>query len=67
MPPDPEPINFAAMTVNQRFFAAGLMDQWDEACQRRDRAEMIALLKKVEVSQPEFTVEHKLRRMGPAT
>jgi len=43
------------------------MDQWDEACQRRDRAEMIALLKKVEVSQPEFTVEHKLRRMGPAT
>jgi hypothetical protein len=43
MNPEGEPINFAGMTVNERLFVAGLLDQWDDACRLRDRDAMIAL------------------------
>jgi hypothetical protein len=32
------------MTVNERLVEAGLIGQWDDACRRRDRDEMIRVL-----------------------
>jgi hypothetical protein len=32
------------MTVNERLFACGLVDAWDEFARKRDRSQMIALL-----------------------
>jgi hypothetical protein len=38
---------YAGMSVNERLFAAGLIDQWDAAARRRDREAMVALLRRV--------------------
>jgi hypothetical protein len=40
------------MTVNERLFHVGTIDQWDAAVHRRDRPTMIRLLKEVEVPEP---------------
>jgi hypothetical protein len=64
---------FAGMTVNERLFVSGLMPKWDDACRRRDRDAMIALLEKVEISQAASTVQTilanpdvYLKHLGPA-
>ena len=45
------------MTVNERLFHVGSLDQWDAAVRRRDRNEMIALLEQVEVTDPHVTTD----------
>jgi hypothetical protein len=47
------------MTVNERIFVCGLMDQWDGAASQRDRNEMMRILSEVALSedQARFTVE----------
>ena len=40
---------YAAMTVNERLFVAGLLVQFDKATQTGNRAEMIELLRRVEI------------------
>lgn len=45
------------LTVNERLFNAGLLDQWDAAVRRRDRNEMIALLEQVKVTAPHVTAD----------
>lgn len=45
------------MTVNERLFHVGILDQWDTAVRRRDRNEMIALLEQVEVTELHLTVD----------
>lgn len=45
------------MTVNERLFQAGIMDEWAAAARRRDRDMMIRLLEQVKVSEPHFTVD----------
>jgi hypothetical protein len=45
------------MTVNERLSAAGLMDHWDIAVRARDRDAMLALMRRVRVDPPEFTVD----------
>ena len=40
---------YAGMTVNERLFTAGLLEAWDTAARRRDRGEMIRLLRSVEI------------------
>jgi hypothetical protein len=40
----------AGMTVNERFSEIGLLESWDGARKRKDRAEMIELLGRVELS-----------------
>lgn len=47
----------AAMTVNERLFVAGLLDDFDDAVSRRDRAEMIRILESVEVPDAARTVD----------
>lgn len=49
--------NLAGMTVNERLFCVGIIDQWDEAARRRDRDAMIRLLEQVEVPDPHLTVD----------
>lgn len=41
---------FAGMTTNERLFAAGLLDTFNQAARRRDRARMIEVLSKVELA-----------------
>lgn len=45
------------MTINERLFHVGIFDQWHAAVTRRDRQEMIALLERVEVTDPSFTAD----------
>ena len=42
---------FDAMTVNERLSAAGLLDAFDFAARKHARAEMIALLRRVDLSE----------------
>jgi len=44
--------SLSGMTVNERLFHVGLVDQWDAAARRRDRAAMVDILKRVEVPEP---------------
>ena len=57
---------YAAMTVNERLFSAGLLEAWDEAVKQRDRARMIALLMSVELAaeQAAFTADTALVNPG---
>ena len=41
---------FAGMTTNERLYTAGLLDLFDQAARRRDRALMIEVLGKVELA-----------------
>ena len=47
------------MTVNERLFACGLLDAWDQAARNRDRSDMIALLLQtaIECEQAERTTD----------
>jgi hypothetical protein len=42
---------FKAMTANERLSAAGLVNAFDAAARKRARAEMIALLQRVDLSE----------------
>lgn len=48
---------YGGMTVNERLFSAGLIEQYDDAARRRDRELMIQLLRRVEVQTPEWSVD----------
>jgi len=39
------------MTVNERIYAIGLLDQWDRAAKARDRDRMIQILSQCALSQ----------------
>jgi len=43
--------SYSGMTVNERLFVSKLMDDFDAAARRRDRAQMISILVRVELSQ----------------
>ena len=40
-------VRFGGMTVNERLFVAGILDQFDDAARRRDRPAMLAYLRRV--------------------
>ena len=52
---------FLGMTVNERLFAAGLLDDFEAAARRRDRRRMIDILTQVAVDTPERTADTILR------
>jgi len=41
---------YSGMTVNERIFEAGLMDEWDSATARRDRIALRAILETVSLT-----------------
>lgn len=43
--------SYAGMTVNERLFVSKLMDDFDTAARRRDRAQMISILVRVDLSE----------------
>ena len=43
--------SYSGMTVNERLFVSKLMDDFDAAARRRDRAQMISILVKVDLSE----------------
>jgi hypothetical protein len=47
--------DYSAMTVNERLLTAGLLDEWDAAVHRRDRATMISILMRVDLSKKDAT------------
>ncbi len=54
------------MTVNERLFAGGLLDTWDEAARKRDQARMTAILLQtaIEPEQAERTADAVLENPG---
>ena len=46
---EPRP-DYSGMIVNERFFSAGLLEDWDAAKKTRDRTRMIDLLSKVDLA-----------------
>jgi len=48
------------MTVNERFFALGVLDEFDRAFRARDRAAMIVLYRNAEVDDAEDSVDFML-------
>lgn len=52
---------YAGMTVNERLFLSGCLDEWDEALQLRDHARMIAILTALDLGdQASFIVDRVL-------
>ena len=49
--------DLSALTVNERLFETGLIDEWDAAVRDRDRDKMLEIMRKVEVEPPEFAVD----------
>jgi hypothetical protein len=41
---------YSGMTVNERLFAAGLLDEFDTAVNHKNRDKVVALLQQVELS-----------------
>jgi hypothetical protein len=51
-PEPPDRGSLKAMTVNERLFTLGLLDQFDDAVRAGDRSLMITILEKVELGEP---------------
>ena len=49
--------NWDGMTTNERLLEAGLLDTFDAAARKRDRAEMIDLLTRANGSDPEWIAD----------
>lgn len=50
------------MTVNERLYVSGLMDEFDKAVKKKDISKVQSILKKVEFS--EATIKPILERLG---
>ncbi len=42
---------YAGMTVNERLYVSGLMDEFDEAVEKKDTEKVRAILKKVDLTE----------------
>ena len=63
---DHERSEFAGMTVNERLYLSGHMDEWDRAVRRGDRRRLAEILSAVEIVETEpiidFVLASPLRR-----
>lgn len=50
-------LNYAGMTVNERLFVAGLLEEFDAAINARDREAAVELLRRVQLDHGEWTVD----------
>ena len=52
---------YAGMTVNERLYLSGLMEAFDKAVKSRNYAEVVAILKKVELTDESINpILHKI-------
>ena len=42
---------YAGMTVNERLYVSGLMDEFDEAVEKKDAEKLRSILEKVELTE----------------
>jgi hypothetical protein len=49
--PDQKQSKYGGMTVNERLVMSGLLDEFDTAARRRDRDTLIAILRKVALTE----------------
>lgn len=42
---------YAGMTVNERLYVSGLMDEYDEAVEKKDAEKVRSILKQVELTE----------------
>ena len=47
--------NYAGMTVNERLYVSGLINDFDEAVTQRNVVKIISILKKVELEKESIT------------
>ena len=52
--------DYSGMTVNERLYAAGLLDAWDAAAKSRDRNRMVELLNEVDLSNQAEWISDKI-------
>ena len=60
--------DYSGMTLNERLFAAGKLEEFEEAIRLGERSRAIAILQSVDVDVPERTVDAVLAdptRYGP--
>jgi hypothetical protein len=50
-------MTMSGMTINERLFATGNLEAFDDAARRRDRKGMVAILRGVEVEDAEATAD----------
>ncbi len=62
----PTDTELQGMTVNERLFAMGLLDQWDGAAKARDRDRMIQILGQCALSQEQCAQTTDAVLMNPA-
>lgn len=55
-----EKTNYSGMTVNEHLFTSGQMQAFDQAARARNRQAMIDILKSVDVSDAEWSVDTML-------
>jgi hypothetical protein len=53
--PRPSDQELGGMTANERLVMCGVIDKWDDAVRRRSRAEMIAVLRSVAMTEHQAT------------
>ena len=53
---------YAGMTVNERLFIAGYLDEFDKAIKEKDIEKVISILKSVEL--PDSAIDPILERVG---
>lgn len=60
----PDRDDLRGTTLNERLYLRGLLDEFDEALEQRDRERLIEILERVEIREPdaEQTADEILRR-----
>jgi hypothetical protein len=53
---------YAGMTVNERLYVSGFIDEYDKAVQKKDAQKVREILEKVELTEP--NIEPILKQLG---
>lgn len=53
---------YIGMTVNERLYVSGLLQEFDNAVEKKDAGKVISILKKVELTDP--SINPILERLG---
>ena len=59
---------YAGMTVNERLYASGLMDEFDDAVEKKNAEQVLSILEKVELTEDSIKpILEKLELSFPQT